>query len=663
MNALTGRKVPSRRAFGMIAAVTTVIALSFSGASAATAAERVSFPGSVPKWATAVNDAGAAAPDTTVEGEIYLPLQQPAAAAAYATSVSTPGSADYRRFLTPDQWIAKYSPPQASVDAVVQTLNYLKLKVSGIPKSRQYVLFRGTAAQLGAAFQTSIHEYRFSGHVLAAPSSAPSVPASLASQVSGISVDQSKLLNHPHSVTQGDIPAPAAKTATHDLMTKATAPSFTAKCSHYFGEYSVQAPRAYGTTTFATVNCGYTPAQLRSAYGLDAVSKKGLNGSGQTVAIIDAYASPTIVSDVNTYSAQLGEPGLTAQNYSQVVPTPAEFVDQTACGGPSGWQGEQTLDVESVHGIATGAKILYVGGINCGGGLDLAMSKILDGKLANIVSNSYGNQGEAIPADAIAGQVNLQLQAAAEGIGLYYSSGDSGDEVANLGFASPDFPASSPWVTAVGGTSLGIDKSGSIAFETGWGTASNKLLADGSGYTSALPGNFLFGAGGGVSAVFAQPSYQKGIVPNSLAKGARVSPDISAVADPYTGFTVGLSPITNNTTLATGPFERTTYGGTSLASPVTAAQIAIVQQATSTEIGFANPTLYSLDRYVPVVFRDVKPLNPPWALAYTSAKTGANYLFTLDQDSSLRTTKGYDDVTGIGSVTFTLLSQVASGLH
>lgn len=646
----------------MIAAVTTVIALSFSGASAATAAQRVSFPHSVPIWASAANDTGAAAPDKTIEGEIYLPLREPAAAAAYAISVSTPGSADYRSFLTPEQWIAKYSPPQESVDAVVQTLTKLGLKVSGIPKSRQYVVFRGTAAQLGAAFKSNIHEYRIAGRVLAAPSSAPSVPASLASLVSGISIDQSKLLTHPHSVTQEQIPALAEKTATHDLVTKPAAPPFTAVCSNYFGEHSVQAPLAYGTTTFATANCGYTPAQLRAAYGLDSLANKKLNGTGETVAIIDAYASPSIVSDVNTYSAQLGEPGLTARNYSQIVPTPAEFVDQTACGGPSGWQGEQTLDVESVHGVATGAKILYVGGINCGGGLDLAMSKILDGRLANIVSNSYGNQGELIPADSVAGEVNLQLQAAAEGIGLYFSSGDSGDEVANVGFASPDFPASSPYVTAVGGTSIGIDKTGAIGFETGWGTAANKLLANGSGYTSAFPGAFLFGAGGGVSALFAQPAYQRGIVPNSLAKGARVSPDISAIADPFTGFTVGLSPITNNTTLATGPFMRATYGGTSLASPVTAAQIAIVQQATKAQIGFANPTLYALDRFAPQAFRDVKPLNPPRALAYTSAASGSDYLFTLDRDSSLKTTNGYDDVTGIGAVTFRLLTQVATGV-
>jgi subtilase family serine protease len=653
------RKGPARRALGIVTAASAVIALSLTGVSTASAADRVAYPGSVPKWATSANDVGAAPAAETFEGEIYLPLRDKAGAEALATAVSTPGSRSYRQYLTPQQWIRRFSPPQSSVDAVVQTLTALHITVSAIPQSRQYVVFRGTAAQLGQAFGTALHNYNFGGQVLAAPSVAPSVPASLAGSVSGISLDQARLLTHPDSIKQGDVPA-----ASGAVSRQAVAPSkIDAKCSNYAGEKTVTGPAAYGTTTFDTFLCGYTPSQLRSAYGLDALSRSGVNGTGQTIAIIDAYASPSIVADVNTYSAQVGEPGLTAANYSQIVPTPAQFTDQAACQFPSGWQGEQTLDVESAHGIATGAKILYVGGTNCGGGLDIALSKVLDGKLANIVSNSYGDQGEAIPTDVLQGEENIHIQAAGEGIGLYFSSGDSGDEVANVGYASPDFPATSPYVTAVGGTSLGINKAGKIAYETGWGTAGDKVSPDGTSYLSPLPGAFFGGAGGGTSAVFTQPAYQRGVVPASLAKGYRVSPDISALADPYTGFSIGISPITDDSNLATGPFERETYGGTSLASPITAAQIAIVQQATHTSRGFANPTLYGLDRILPFAFRDVLPQNPTKALMYTSATSGNSYLISLDQDTSLKTTRGYDDVTGIGGVTFGLLSLLAAGRH
>lgn len=635
-----------------------------TGVSAASAADRTSYPGSVPAWATTANDQGAADSTETIEGEMYLPLRNAAAAQALAVAVSTPGTG-YRLGLSAPQWIARFSPTKADSDAVVSYLKSAGFTISAVPASRQYVVYRGTAAQFDAAFGTTLHHYSFSGSSLAAPSSAPSLPTALASKVSAVSIDQSRTLIHPDSIKQGDEPATSGVQAL--ARPAATTPVITTPCSHYIGENTVTVPAAYRGTQVSTYNCGYTPAQLRSAYGVSALPKSQ-NGAGQTVAIIDAYASPTIVSDVNTYSASLGEPGLTSATYQQIVPTPAQFVDQDACGDPSGWQGEQTLDVESVHAIATGAKILYVGGFNCGGGIDVALSKILDGNLANIVSNSYSDGGENIPADVIAGENNLYIQAAGEGIGLYFSSGDDGDEVANDVTAQPDFPASSPWVTAVGGTALAIDKNGKIAYETGWGDTFDQIVADPTtgalSYKLPLPGTrFVGGAGGGRSTVFAQPWYQRGVVPAGLAQGNRVSPDIAALADPYTGFLIGISPINDDVALTTDPYENETYGGTSLASPLTAAQIALVQQVTHSTIGFANPTLYAVDRILPAAFRDVLPQNPRQALAYTSAISGNTYLVTLDTDTTLTTTAKYDDVTGIGGVSFSLLTLVGQGRH
>ncbi|WP_241704013.1 S53 family peptidase [Leifsonia shinshuensis] len=655
-----------KRAIGIIATTSAVVALSLAGASAANAADRVPFANSVPSWATAQNDAGAAPADTTVQGEIYLPLRDQKGAETLAKQVSNPSLSGYRRALSPQQWIARFSPTQADYDAVLAFLKTAGLTIQGEPASRQYVVFRGTPQQLGSVFGTSLHSYKVAGHELVAPSSAPSVPAALGAKVSAISVEQSRTMTRPNSIKQGDVPASAAPQV--QRKSAAVAPVITTPCSHYIGENTVTVPAAYnGQTTYPTYNCGYTPQQMRSAYGLTDLTKRGVNGSGQTVAIIDAYASPTIVKDANSLAAQNGEPPLTNSSYQQLVPSPSEFTDQAACQYPSGWQSEQTLDVESVHSIAPGARILYVGGTDCSGGLDIAMSKILDNKLANIVSNSYGNIGEAVPADVIQGEVNIQLQAAGEGIGLYFSSGDNGDEVENLGYPSPDFPASSPWVTSVGGTSLGIDKNGRNAWETGWGDQLDKIVKNADGtlaYAEPLPGSlFAGGAGGGVSAVFPAPDYQRGIVPQALSKGYRVSPDVAALADPYTGFQIGLSPIVDDTTLATGAYVNETYGGTSLATPIVAAQIAIVQQATGRTIGFANPTLYSVKRVLPSAFRDVVPPNPPKALVYTSARSGNTYFITLDRDTSLKTAVGYDDVTGLGGVSFTLLSLVAQGRH
>jgi subtilase family serine protease len=658
----------AKRTTATVTSIATIIALSMIGTAPASAADRVSYDGSKPAWAVSANDSGTPAADTTVEGEIYLPLRDPAGAAALAKAVSSPTSPSYRSYVSPKQWIKQFAPTKADSDAVVNYLTSQGLTISAVPASREYVVFRGTADQVNAAFAANLHTYNYSGRELIAPSKAPSVPAALAPKISAVSVDQSRFLTHPDSVQQGSIPTvrdpQSFAKANAATPTPATA---LATCSQYTGQNTATLPAAYGRTVFPTFNCGYVPPQLRSAYGLNSLAKSRIDGSGQTVAIIDAYASPSIVQDINTYSAAQGEPTLKPEQYKQIVPTLAQFKDTALCQEPDGWQTEQTIDTESVHGIAPGANILYVGGYNCGGGLDIAMSTILDNGLANIVSNSYSDATEALPADVITGEDNLYMQATAEGVGLYFSSGDDGD-LTDLGEApQPSFPGSDPWVTGVGGTSLGINKTGNIAFETGWGDLLDKVLVAPSGslsYTAPPPGTlFGGGAGGGTSTVFAEPWYQKGVVPGSLSSGMRVQPDIAALADPYTGFKIGIRPITDDTTLATGPFVNQTWGGTSLASPLVAGQIAIVQQATRSHIGFANPTLYGLDRIAPSAFRDVRPANPPVALAYTGAISGNTYLVTLDRDTSLTTARGYDDVTGLGGLTYGLLSLLATGKH
>jgi subtilase family serine protease len=574
--------------------------------------------------------------------------------------VSTPGSPQYRAFVSPAQWISRFSPTQQQYDKVLAHLRRGGFTITGTPASRLFVVFRGTAAQLDALFGTSLHMYDIDGRRLAAPSAAPTLPADVAPAVSGMELDQGRQLTHPDSRAAGGGSTPAPSSST-----PVTVP---APCSGYYGQHTATLPPAYGRTSFPTVLCGYVPAQLRAAYGIGstgstvlASNAAPLTGAGQTVAIVDAYASPTIASDVNTYSSRHGEPGLTNGQLTQLKP--GTFYDQAACEYPSGWQSEETLDVEAVHAIAPAAKILYVGAFDCNGGIDVALSQILDGRLATIVSNSYGWVGEAVPADALRGEENQHLQAAAEGIGLYYSSGDNGDESTALGSPQPDYPGSSPWVTSVGGTSTGIAQDGTVAAETGWGTASDLVVRNNRtqalGYAEPLPGEFYGGAGGGRSTIFAEPGYQRGVVPDPLARGNRVSPDVAADADPDTGFLIGLRPIVDDATLATGPYTEVTYGGTSLSSPLVAAQMALVQQAYGLTLGFANPAIYAVYRAAPQAYRDVTAPGSPLAFAYTGSTS--TYLDTTDRDTSLRTTRGYDDVTGLGAVTFAGLRRTATG--
>jgi subtilase family serine protease len=267
--------------------------------------------------------------------------------------------------------------------------------------------------------------------------------------------------------------------------------------------------------------CSYEPAQIQSAYGLTDAIAGGHDGSGQTVAIIDAFASPTIAADLAEYSRRHGLPAPKPGQFTQVVAPGSYRTPNNRVMDPSGWYGEETLDVEAVHTTAPGAKIVFVSAPNNFQDLDAALNHVVDRHLAQIVSNSYGwstellPQGFEIPVDSIA------VQAALTGVGLYFSSGDNGDEVADVGYRTPDWPAVSQWVTAVGGTTLGIGSGGQHLFETGWETGPAPIAnfaTPQAAYTSSLdPPPFFGGAGGGTSRIVPEPAYQQGVVPDALA--------------------------------------------------------------------------------------------------------------------------------------------------
>ena len=170
-----------------------------------------------------------------------------------------------------------------------------------------------------------------------------------------------------------------------------------------------------------------------------------------------------------------------------------------ACGD---WYGEQTLDVEAIHSMAPAAKVVYSGGNSCfDHALLRALHKIVDNNMAQAISNSWGSLGETTDPTTISAYDQLFVQAGLKGIGIYYSSGDDGDDVVATGSRQVDFPASDPFVTAVGGTSLGVGASNNYVFETGWGTTKSVLSLN-NHWRPHTPGFFLYGGGGGTSQVF-----------------------------------------------------------------------------------------------------------------------------------------------------------------
>jgi len=272
--------------------------------------------------------------------------------------------------------------------------------------------------------------------------------------VSGVlGLDDSAQLVSTHHTT-GDAPPAAAFVSAQP-------------CSVYWGEkQAVGFTNPYGPGTLPYAPCGYTAQQIKGAYGLSSAPQ---DGNGQTVAIIDAYASPTILQDVNQWSINRGLPPFKANQFTQVVaPGTYRHPERGLKQDPQGWYGEETLDVEAVHGMAPGANVVYVGAPNNFQDLDAALNHVVDNHLAQIVTNSYGFNTELLPQGYILPVEDTILQGVIEGIGIYFSSGDNSDESLVEGYRTTDWPASSPFVTAVGGTTLAVGASNDYLFETGW---------------------------------------------------------------------------------------------------------------------------------------------------------------------------------------------------
>ena len=609
----------------ILAAAALVVGLA---ASQASSSDRSTLHGSAPSWANAHNQAGTADPAGPVGFRVYLGWKD--GAEALAKAVSDPQSGSYGHYLTPQQFRQSFAPSQAQVGAVQSWLRDQGFTIDYTPQNNHYVAAEGTVAQANAAFETTLREYKVRGKTLRSPDGDVSVPSSLGSVVTGVlGLDESDTFVRPDTQAPKAPPSPGFRNA----------PPLSAFWAEQVSPYAYPAGfNDVSTPPTAPWSVrGHTPAQIKGAYGIS----NAYDGAGQTVAIIDAYASPTIVQDVNQWSTNRGLPTMSGSQFTQFVAPGTFHRPQNKKQDPQGWYGEETLDVEAVHGMAPAAKIVYVGAPNNYQDLDAAMNHVVDRHLAQIVTNSYGfSTTELLPPGYVKPMEDTLVQAAAEGIGVYFSSGDNGDESSTYGFPTTDWPASSPWVTAVGGTSLGVTQSNTRALETGWGTSTYACNQQTLVCTRA---GWLYGSGGGVSAVFAKPWYQ-----SALNISGRGVPDVAAVGDPQTGLLVGQTQ-----TFPDGVYyDEYRIGGTSLSSPLFAGLMALADQKAGFAHGFANPAFYAN----PQSFTDV--LSVKTAVARRNFVNGvdasdgtADFLRTFDDYSgstSQHTGPGWDNVTGLG---------------
>jgi subtilase family serine protease len=590
---------------------------------------------STPAWAAAARPLRAASASQPVGVRVYLaPRGGTAALNAAIRAVSTPGSASYRHFLTPAQFRARFGPTPRTIASVESWLRGAGMRVTGLGSDNRYVTAAGTAAAAERAFSVKLAMFQRGSRVVRAPVGDARVPKGLRSAVLGVTgldtarhIRRHTGLGPPDAFVNG---RPCSLFYGQVLADKQA--DFTTPLPKFKGSY-----RPYA-------HCGYTPLEFRTAYG---TSDSGLTGKGATVAITDAFAAPTIRFDANHYATTHGDPAFTQTSFTQSMPA-HPFRNIGLCGG-NGWFGEETLDVEAVHAMATDAHVIYYASRSCTDTDFLeSLQRIVDQNKASIVTNSWGDLDQNTTSGTVVAYEQIFKQGAMQGIGFMFSSGDDGDEFLASGRVQTDYPASDPWVTAVGGTSTAIGAGGQLLWQTGWGTSKYDLSANGNGWVPSFTPPFLYGSGGGFSTLFNRPAYQDGVV--NEAPAGRAVPDVSLDGDPTTGMLVGETQRFPNG-VRYGEYR---IGGTSLSSPLFAGVQALAAQAAGGRLGFANPTIYALALAHPGAYRDVRHhaganvrsdyvngVNPKDGIVYS--------VRTFDQDTSLVTKKGWDDVTGIGT--------------
>lgn len=615
-------------------ATAALLVVGLTGATSARAAQdKRPVPNTAPKWLSHANNLGHASAAVPVSFRIYLaPNGGVDALKAQVADISNPQSTSYRHFLSAAQYHAKYDPTAASLTQVRQWLGENGLTATSVEPSRRYVVVRGTVAEAQKAFGVAIDKYNHDGRQVQANTSALTVPVSVASSiltVTGLDTTPRIVKHQSAPPTPGFANGRPCSLSYGQLLASRQA------------DLKTPLPKFQGKTLPYAV-CGYTGPQYRAAY--EDNQSAGLDGTGVTVAITDAFASPTIASDASRYAKNHGDRAYVKGQLKQVVPS--AFNSEDLCDA-SGWYGEETLDVEAVHAMATGANIRYYGAASCfDNDLLATLAKVVDQNKAQIVSNSWGDLEANESPDTIAAYQEIFIQGAMQGISFMFSSGDHGDELDNTGTKQADYPASDPYITSVGGTSDAIGANGRFTFQTGWGDKRYDLNATQSGWSFLT---FLYGAGGGSSALFSRPAYQNGVVPASFGD-VRAIPDVGLDADPTTGMLIGQTQ-TFPEGVRYGEYR---IGGTSLASPLFAGMTALTLQHAGGGLGFLNPTIYGQSGRG--TFTDVKG-SPADAgnvrvdfINGVDQVDGLRYTVrTFNQDSSLKITRGWDDVTGVGS--------------
>lgn len=579
------------------------------------------LPGNAHRIPATARDAGPADPSLVLP-RITLHLAMTAAQKSDLQTLlraqQTRGSGDYHHWLSPEQFAERFGANPSDLDKIRAWLENQGFTEIQTARSRTAISFSGTAQEVQDAFGTTLRRILVNGAVHYANLNDPMLPAALKGMVEGI-----RGLNNFH-------PKPRAI-----RKRAAFQPRFTSSVS--------------GTTYL-------TPADFATIYDINPIYNSGLDGTGETIAV--AGQSDIQLSDIEAFRSAAGLPA----NDPEVVLAGKDP------GTKSGDQSESELDLEWAGGIAKNAHVVFVNSSDAFTSVNYA----IDNNLADVLVITYGACESAVGEASVDSINSILEQANAQGMTVVAASGDDGAADCDAGTSSTppsvasqglavDFPASSPYVTAVGGTEF---DEGS---ETYWQAQStNDILSSALSYIPEVAWNYttangyLSATGGGVSSYNAKPTWQAGSgVP---ADGMRDVPDISFTASPdHDGYLVcsgdgasvskSIPDCTNGFRDANQDLDA--VGGTSAPVPAFAGIVALLDQQSGRQ-GNINPNLYSLASISTDIFHDITQGNnivPCQKASKDCPTTGAMQI-------GYSAGTGYDQVTGLGSLdAYHLLSE------
>lgn len=533
-------------------------------------------------------------PGTPMERMVLRLKSSPAQEAQLAqliTQQNDPKSPLFHRYLTPAEFAAQFGVADSDIAKLTAWLKGHGFTLEDVPGGKRSIIFSGTAAQVNSAFKTEIRSFRVSGEKHIGNIDDPQIPAALADVVGGFV--QLNDFQAKHSMTRLK-PLPQAMPA---------GAQYDAADGHYLA-----------------------PADYATIYDLSPLYSSGINGAGQSIAIISR--SNIALSDIETFRSTFALP----PNDPQVV-----IVDVDPGYRYDGNSTEATLDTEWAGAIAPNATIKLIAGrcTNTSDGVAAAELYAVANNVAPIISVSYGLCESELSAGGTAFYSALWEQAAAQGQTVIVSSGDTGAAGCNsqsdttASVTGVNGLCSSPFSTCVGGSQFvegdnpgqywqpGNSPAGGSAIsyipETTW----NESAANG--------GGGLIASGGGASIAFSKPSWQTGPgVPND---GKRDVPDVSLSAAQHDGYAMYQA-------WAGGLFS---VAGTSLSAPSFAGLMALVNQKADAQQGLANPVLYAL----------AAKQATGGAAVFHDITTGNN---SVPGVTGFSAGPGYDLATGLGSV-------------